>query len=97
MLYGDIRIISWRAKNVLRDFAKEKIMKKILKIILTIFCWICAIFLLVETVKSFNYIDDWGLGFTFFTLPIGILGILFLIEAVDLTKELMIKKNSSNL
>ena len=67
-------------------------MKKVLKIILTIFCWICTIIFLVEALKSFNDLDTWGLGFTFYTLPIGILGILFLIIAVHLTKKLIRNK-----
>ena len=68
-------------------------MRRVLKIILMIFCWICAIILLVEAVKSFNNLDSWGLGFTFYTLPIGVLGILFLMIAVYLTKELIRNKN----
>lgn len=71
-------------------------MKKFLKIILTIFCWICAIILLIETIKSFNYSDSWGLGFTFYTLPIGILGVLFLIEAIYLTKQFWHNKPKKN-
>ena len=67
-------------------------MERVLKIIFTIFCWICAIVLLVETIKSFNSLDPWGLEFTFYTLPIGILGILFLIIAVHLTKKLIKNK-----
>ena len=67
-------------------------MKKVLKIILTIFCWICAIIFLMEALKSFNNLDPWGLEFTFYTLPIGILGILFLIIAVHLTKKLIKNK-----
>ena len=67
-------------------------MKKVLKIILTIFCWICAIILLVETIESLKYLDSWGLGFTFSTLPTGILGLLFLIIAIHLTKKLFKNK-----
>ena len=67
-------------------------MKKVLKIILTIFCWICTIIFLVEAIKSFKYLDPWGLGFTFYILPIGSLGILFLVIAVYLTKKLIRNK-----
>lgn len=67
-------------------------MKKVFKIILTIFCWICAIISFMEALKSFNNLDPWGLEFTFYTLPIGILGILFLIIAVHLTKKLIKNK-----
>ena len=67
-------------------------MKKFLKIFLTIICWIGAIWFLFETIKSFKYIDPWGLGFLFYTLPIGIIGILFLIESIILIKELITNK-----
>lgn len=67
-------------------------MKKFLKIVLAIICWIGAILLLFETIKSLMYLDPWGLGFTFYTLPIGIMGILLLLEAIIITKELIAKK-----
>ena len=71
-------------------------MKKVIKIILTIVCWICAIFLIVESVKSFIYSDSWGLELAFYTLPVGILGILFLVLAVYLTKEVVTNKSNTN-
>ncbi len=71
-------------------------MKKFLKIVLTVICWIGAILFLFETINSFKYLDSWGLGFTFYTLPIGIIGTLLLIEAIILTKELIANKNNKN-
>ena len=67
-------------------------MKKFLKIALTIICWIGAILLLFETIKSFRQLDSWGLGLIFYTLPIGVIGGLLLLEAIILTKELIAKK-----
>ena len=69
-------------------------MKKIFKIILTIICWIIGLILLYETVSSLKNSDPWGLSFAFYTLPIGISSILFLIEAIILTKELIKKKET---
>lgn len=67
-------------------------MKKVLKIVITIICWVMGILLLWETIKSFRYLDPWGLGFAFYTLPIGIVSMLFLLEALILTKELVAEK-----
>ena len=69
-------------------------MKKLFKIILTIICWIIGLTLLYETVSSLKNWDLWGLSFAFYTLPIGIISILFLIEAIILTKELIKKKET---
>lgn len=66
--------------------------KKILKIALAIICWIGAIKLLFEIINSLRYLDSWGLGFTFYTLPIGVIGILLLLEAINLTKEFITNK-----
>lgn len=71
-------------------------MKKILKIILATSCWAIGLILLYETLCSFKGIDPWGLGFAFYTLPIGIISILFLIEALILTKDIINKKGSGN-
>lgn len=71
-------------------------MKKVLKIVLAIICWIVAIICLVEAFMSFKDLDSWGLGFTFYILPIGIIGILFLLEAIILTKGLINKKEIPN-
>lgn len=71
-------------------------MKKFLKIVLAIICWIGAILLLFETIKSFRYLDPWGLGFVFYTLPIGVIGILFLGGAIIITKELIESNINSN-
>jgi len=67
-------------------------MKKILKMVLGIICWIIGLFLLYEALCSLNKLDSWGLGFTFYTLPVGIISILFLIEAINLTKDFINKK-----
>ncbi len=67
-------------------------MKKFLKILLAIICWIGAILLLFETIKSFKFLDSWGLGFTFYTLPIGIMDILLLLKAIIITKEIIDNK-----
>ena len=69
-----------------------KVFKKLLKIIFAIICWIIGLCLLYETIHSFEEIDPWGLGFTFYTLPIGALSMLCLRQAIVLTKKL-IKKN----
>lgn len=71
-------------------------MKKILKIILAMSCWIIGLILLYETLCSFKGIDLWELGFAFYTLPIGIISILFLVEALILTKDIIKKKGSGN-
>lgn len=70
-------------------------MKKILKIILTISCWIIGLILLYEAFSSFRGLDSWGLGFTFYTLPVGIISILFLIEAIILTKDIIKRKEDN--
>lgn len=70
-------------------------MKKILKIILTISCWIIGLILLYETLDSFSGLDTWGLGFVFYTLPVGIMSVLFLIEAIILTKEIVKRKGDN--
>lgn len=67
-------------------------MKRFLKIVLAIICWIGAILLLFETIKNFKFLDSWGLGFIFYTLPIEFMGILLLLEAIFITKEIIDKK-----
>lgn len=67
-------------------------MKRILKVFLVIICWMGAIKLLFETINSLKNLEPWGLGFTFYTLPIGIIGILLLLEAIILTKKLIANK-----
>lgn len=69
-------------------------MKRILKIILAIICWIIGLFLLYETLSSFKGLDPWGVGFTFYTLPVGMISILFLVEAIILSKDIIKKKGS---
>lgn len=71
-------------------------LKKFFKLILTVFCWVVGIFLLYETIISFNDLDPAGLGFMFFTLPIGIFCIVFLISAINLTKDIIKDKNNEN-
>ena len=71
-------------------------MKKVLKIILTIICWLIGVFLLYETINSFNGLDPAGLGFIFFTLPVGIFCVIFLISAISLTKDIIKKKNNDS-
>lgn len=66
--------------------------KKTIKFMLAILCWIAAILLLVEVIKNFKELDPWGLGFMFYIVPIGVMGILFLFVAFVLTKELIRKK-----
>ena len=67
-------------------------MKKFLKIVLTVICWIGAILFLFESIDSFKDLDPWGLIFTFITLPTGFIGTLLLIEAIILTKKLITNK-----
>ena len=64
-------------------------MKKVFKIIIAIICWIIGFILLYETIHSLIGTDPWGLGFIFYSLPIGVISILFLLEAYILTKELI--------
>ena len=66
-------------------------MKRVIKIIIAIICWVIGLYLLYETICSFEGLDPWGLSFAFGTLPIGIIAILFLVEAIILTKELVKK------
>ena len=68
-------------------------MKRVFKIILTVVCWGIGFILLYETLYSFKGLDSWGLGFVFYTLPVGIISTLFLIEAILLTKD-FVKKGS---
>lgn len=70
-------------------------MKKNLKIILAVICWIIGLILLYDTLRSFKELDPWGLGFAFYILPTGIFSILFLLEAIVLTKDFINKKGSN--
>ena len=63
-------------------------MKKILKIILSIICIIVGIVLLSEVITNIKESDPWGLGFMFFTLPIGSFGLLFLVAGLSLAKDI---------
>ena len=69
--------------------------KKILDYLLTIICWIIGIILVYQSFIAFFDADPWGLALTFYILPLGILGILFLVEAIRLTNE-VIKKKKDN-
>ena len=71
-------------------------MQKVLKIILRIVCCLIGVFLLYETINSFNGLDPAGLGFIFFTLPVGIFCVIFLISAISLTKDIIKKKNNDS-
>ena len=72
----------------------EKI-KEILQYLLMIFCWIVGVFFIYQSFIAFFDADPWGLALTFYILPLGILGILFLVEAIRLTNE-VIKKKKDN-
>ena len=64
----------------------------LMRIIGAIIFWIISLILLYETILSFIHADPWGVTFAFYTLPIGTLGILFLVMAIALTKGFIIHK-----
>lgn len=62
-------------------------MKKVFQLIFMLVCWIVGGILLYETIVSLINSDPWGLGFMFFTLPLGVMCFLFLSLAILLMKE----------
>ncbi len=64
-------------------------MKKIIKVIVATICGILGSILLWETIKSLKQLDPWGLGFIFFTLPLGVFSILLLTESYLIIKQLI--------
>ena len=69
-------------------------MKKFLKIVLTVICWIGAIYFLFKSIEYFKNSDPWGLTFAFCSLPCGFIGTLLLIEAIIITKKLITKNKN---
>lgn len=62
--------------------------------ILAIICAIIGISLVVTAIYNLHQSDPWGLGFTFFILPLLIIGLLFLILAYYLYKSIEYKKEN---
>ena len=72
----------------------KKVIRNIIKTILAAVCLVIGIVLLYEILVSFKFSDPWGLGFTFYILPTGIISIGCLTIATILIKEIIKEKNN---
>ncbi len=75
--------------NFVMNKTNPKIVKIIIKIILTIICFHIAILLLVETFDSFQDLDPWGLSFAFYMLTLCVVDILLIVAVVILIKSIV--------